>query len=207
MSDVEIRLDFTLLKGEIGSKEIRQLQEDLNQYGIPLVVTKRVKKKAAGEFQLVCATGVSAEITNRHGFEATELLDNLEKLCNTHTLADDAVQEEIKSICAELHRCCKSKDITFPFDVYKLIEEGLEKAEKLVQKNDEAEEIRKFAEELTGTEEPFVLKVLESDNEFSSLKKLTRMAEQKPVLVLVVSSDGFVQGRCSIPEVTHNLIF
>ncbi len=206
VSDQEVRLEFTILNGELGSKEIRQLQEDLNQYGIPLVVTKRINKKN-GEYELICNTGISAEITNRHGFEATELLNNLEKLCNSHNLSDEIVQEEIKSICQELSRCLKDKEIIFPFDVYKIIEEGLEKAEKLVQKSEEGEEIKRVTKELEGIQEPFVLKCFESDNEFSSLKKVTRVVESKPVLVLVMSSDGYVQGRCSIPEVINKLIF
>lgn len=166
-----------------------------------MVVTQKINKKN-GQYELVCKTGISAETANRHGFEATELLNKLEKLCNSHNLADSVIQNEIKMICQELSRCLKDEKIIFPLDVLKVVQEGLTKAEKLSSKNDEAEEIRKFTKELEEIQEPVVLKCFESDNEFSSLKKITRVVENRPVLVLITSSDGFVQGRCSIPEVS-----
>ena len=102
----------------------------------------------------------------------------------------------------ELSRCLKDKSIAFSYDVYEKVEESVRKAGKALDKNVESSEIKRISEALLAImdDTQFVIQRFESETEFSSLKKITRVVD-KPILLLIYSGDNFIQGRCSVPEV------
>ncbi|CAG7721799.1 unnamed protein product [Allacma fusca] len=197
--DKEIKLEVTILHGEIKMKEIEECQHMLNEYAAPIVVTKRTLKKN-GEFELICATGLAAEVAMRCGWEISKAVSELTILMKKCETEFTAFRKHVEDLADEIRECIKTEHIQLPYEVYLSAEESLHAAEKLITKQDTIKEIAFMAEEIHKVTEPFVIKAFLTDSQFTSLKKVTRAAENKPVLVLVHSSDGFIQGRCCVPH-------
>ncbi|CAL8134224.1 unnamed protein product [Orchesella dallaii] len=202
-------MTVTLLDGDLTLQDIHQLQNDSNEQGVALVVTKKSNpSKKVGTHELVCATGLAAEISLRFGQEVLDCLVEIQELCKEAATQNESfatkTKEVLKILVDRTSECVKRPDLLLPHEVYQEAEKVLHDAEKVLWKNQEQMEITRMIHEIAGiaqeTKTSFVLKLFDSDHEFSSLKKVTRAADQKPILVLIKSSDDFVHGRCSVPK-------
>ena len=199
--DKEFTLGFTILQGDYNSVEIEECQNWLNEYGAPIVVTRRTLKKN-NEFEIVCATGLAAEVAMRYGWEISKAVSELRILMKKCESDFTAHGQDLQELLDDIRYCTKVEKIQLPHDVALMAEEALLEAEKFVLKQEMLKEVGFMSEEVTKVDEPFVVKAFATDVELSSLKKITRAAGNKPVMVLVHSSDGFIQGRCVVPPVS-----
>jgi hypothetical protein len=202
IGDEHLRTEMTILKGDLGNDVIAQLEKDVSEFGEAIVVTKRVSE-SNGVYQIECKTGVAAEVAKRHG---NEVLDCLEKLRSLIKEDYESKRVEIKLLKNSVTTALSDKTLTFPLHVLTSAKEVLHDVDKFVSKNKELEQTKTMTEELQQETGPFVIKSFASELEFNSLKKITRVVEKKPVLVLVYSSDGHVQGRCVVPSVRKLII-
>ena len=199
--DKEFTLEFTVLKGEYGSVEIEECQHWLNEYAAPIVVTRRALKKN-NEFEVVCATGLAAEVAMRFGWEVSKAVSELRILMKKCESDFTAHGQDLQELLDEIRYCTKIEKVQLPHDVTQMSDEALLEAEKFILKQEILKEVGFMSEEINKVNEPFVVKAFATDVEVSSLKKITRAAGNKPVMVLVHSSDGFIQGRCVVPPVS-----
>lgn len=209
------QMNITILEGQgdFTLQDIHKMQNDLNGHGVPVVVTKKLNpSKKTGYHELVMATGLSAEICMRHGQEVLDCLTEIQELSKECTSGEDdpattKAKEVLKVLVDRISECVKRPDLLLPSEVYQTAEKVLQEADKILWKSQEQSEISRMTDEITKEAlqpkgSPFLLKLFTSDHEFSSLKKITRVAEQqqKPILLLIRSSEDDIQGRCSVPK-------
>ena len=201
-----IRLEVTLMNGDLNPTEIHRFEDYVKEFGLLAVVTKRTYKQN-GVYELQIATGHRAELALKYGLEVSDCVSDLKEIISTPQLNYMGTRDIIKEHVEHLYDCLNHDDIPLPYDVSVKAEKVLSETERLIEKNEILYETNRITTELSvicETEHSFVVESFETDVEFSSLVKISRVAGKKPVLIVIYSPDGFVQARCAVPEVSFN---
>jgi len=195
----KLNFEITIMKGGLDQVVIEELEADLNEIGDPVVVIKKTSE-SNGVYFLECATGVEAEKIKRHSEELKNCLNKLAVLMNETSHFED-VEGEIRALRHLINIALVDTGLTFSLSTINQSRDVVQSADKFLLKKELTSLTKIMTDTLVSDDSAFVIKVFFSDFEFSSLKKITRPAEHKPVLVLITSSNGDIQGRCVVPQV------
>lgn len=193
-------MTVTVLDGELSLDVVHELQNDLNEFGVPVVLVRKGNPgKKVGVSEVVFATGLSAEVAMRWGQEVLDCCGEIQELCKE---SGEKGGEVLRVLVDRVWEVVRRDGVMLPWEVYQEVDKVVGVAEKVLWKSEEVSEISRMCKEVERDDRDVVVKLFESDHEFGSLKKVTRVAEVKgkPVLVLVKSSEDYVNGRCSVPK-------
>lgn len=198
-----VRLEVTLLNGEFNHTRIRQCEEYIQKHHLPVVLNKKMWKQN-GVYGLLFSTGQRANDSIKAGTEVLHIVTDLKELIIASEKNYASTRSSIREHVDRLHDYIQHEDNCLPFEVLVRAEKVINEAERLMEKNEilfETGRIANELKELTQSRPFFIIEKFSSDVEFNSLIKLTRAVGKVPSMILIYSPDGYIQARCSIPEV------
>jgi hypothetical protein len=200
----QIQLEFTLLNADLTTHDVEKLEDFLYESGSETILIKR-RYLENGTHKITCVTGQTAHAADELGQRVYDQVMGLKELISKPNLdymnTRHLIKEQIKHVEQYLNNV---ENAPLPLEVSIKGEKVVAEAERLVDKNEVLYETARIAGELAQiaqNDDPFVLEQFQSDVEYGSLLKMTRVAAAKPTLLIIHSSDGFVQARCCIPKV------
>jgi len=201
-----IRVQLTILNGELNHTYVRKCEEYIRKHRLPVVLNKKTWKQN-GVYELLFSTGERANASITFGKEVSDTIMDLKHLLSAAQQNYCSMRSSIREHVDHLYDCIHHEETSLPYEISLKAEKVISEAERLMEKSEllfETARISNLLREIVDSGSTFIVEKFASDVEFPSLIKMTRVIGGRPSLVIIDSPDGYIQARCSVPEVNYN---